>query len=170
MRGRPLNDGDFCLSLIDHIAPDAMALGIEAESPEQVIRLLAGKLEALGYVKPSYADAVVKREQTMPTGLPLGQAINVAIPHTDPEHVIRPGVALGVLATPVAFANMEEPDERVPVGVVFLLAIDDKDKQIDMLQEIMETIQDPATLGGLARARTSGEVRALLAATPPGIA
>jgi PTS system galactitol-specific IIA component len=57
---------------------------------------------------------------------------------------------------------MEEPDEAVAVGVVFLLAIDDKDKQIDMLQEIMEAIQDPATLGRLAKARTADEVRSLL--------
>ena len=149
-------------ALMNFLDPQAIALGVEAQDNEAVIRLLAGKLEALGYVKPSYADAVVKREATMPTGLPLGQAVNVAIPHTDPEHVIRPGVALGVLAVPVDFANMEEPDEAVPVGVVFLLAINDKDKQIDMLQEIMEAIQDPATLGGLARARTFDEVRSLL--------
>ncbi len=149
-------------ALMDHIDPGALVLGIEAQSAEQAIRLLAGKLEALGYVKPSYADAVVKREATMPTGLPLGQALNVAIPHTDPEHVIRPGVALGVLSAPVHFANMEEPDEMVPVGVVFLLAIDDRDKQIDMLQEIMATIQDPAKVAGLASARTAEDVRSLL--------
>jgi PTS system galactitol-specific IIA component len=137
-------------------------LGIEAQSAEQAIRLLAARLEALGYVKPSYADAVVKREATMPTGLPLGQALNVAIPHTDPEHVIRPGVALGVLSAPVHFANMEEPDEMVPVGVVFLLAIDDRDKQIDMLQEIMAVIQDPAKVIGLAQAKTAEDVRSLL--------
>ena len=154
------------MSLIDHIDPRAIALGVEVQSSEQVIRLLAGRLEALGYVKPSYADAVVKREATMPTGLPLGQAVNVAIPHTDAVHVIRPGVALGVLSAPVDFANMEGPDEAVPVGVVFLLAINDKDKQIDMLQEIMEAIQDPATLGGLTRARTAEEVRSLLGAIP----
>jgi PTS system galactitol-specific IIA component len=150
------------LALIDHIDPEALVLGIDAQSSEQAIRLLAGRLEALGYVKPSYADAVVKREATMPTGLPLGQAVNVAIPHTDPEHVIRPGVALGVLAAPVDFANMEEPDEAVAVGVVFLLAIDDKNKQIDMLQQIMEAIQDPDTLSGLATARTAEEIRSLL--------
>ena len=149
-------------ALMDHIDPGALLLGIEAQSAEQAIRLLAGRLEALGYVKPSYADAVVKREATMPTGLPLGQALNVAIPHTDPEHVIRPGVALGVLSAPVHFANMEEPDEMVPVGVVFLLAIDDRDKQIDMLQEIMAAIQDPAKVARLARARTAEDVRSLL--------
>jgi PTS system galactitol-specific IIA component len=149
-------------SLADHIQPEAIVLGIDAQSPEQVIRLLAGRLEASGCVKPSYADAVVKREATMPTGLPLGRAANVAIPHTDPEHVLRPAVALGVLSEPVYFANMEEPDEAVPVGVVFLLAINEKDRQIDMLQEIMETIQDTATLDGLAKAGTADEVRSLL--------
>jgi PTS system galactitol-specific IIA component len=149
-------------ALMDHIDPGALLLGIEAQSAEQAIRLLAARLEALGYVKPSYADAVVKREATMPTGLPLGQALNVAIPHTDPEHVIRPGVALGVLSAPVHFANMEEPDEMVPVGVVFLLAIDDRDKQIDMLQEIMAVIQDPAKVIGLAQAKTAEDVRSLL--------
>ena len=150
------------MALIDHIDPKALALGIDAQSAEQAIRLLAERLEALGYVRPSYADAVVKREATMPTGLPLGRAVNVAIPHTDPEHVIRPGVALGVLSAPVDFANMEEPDEWVPVGVVFLLAIDDKNKQIDMLQQIMEAIQDPDTLSGLTSARTAEEIRSLL--------
>lgn len=149
-------------ALIEHIDPQALMLGIEAASSETVIRLLAARLEELGYVKPSYADAVVQREAALPTGLPLGQAVNVAIPHTDPEHVIRPGVALGVLSAPVDFANMEEPDETVPVGIVFLLAINDKDKQIDMLQEIMEAIQDPATLGRLAAARSADEVRSLL--------
>ena len=106
---------ETALALIDHIDPQAILLGAEARTAEQAIRLLAAKLEELGYVKPSYADAVAKREAAMPTGLPLGQAVNVAIPHTDPEHVVRPGVALGVLSAPVDFANMEEPDEAVPV-------------------------------------------------------
>jgi PTS system galactitol-specific IIA component len=160
---RPVPEhGEASLALIDHIDPKALALGIDAQSAEQAIRLLAERLEALGYVRSSYADAVVKREATMPTGLPLGRAVNVAIPHTDPEHVIRPGVALGVLSAPVDFANMEEPDELVPVGVVFLLAIDDKNKQIDMLQQIMEAIQDPDTLSGLTSARTAEEIRSLL--------
>ena len=149
-------------TLMSHIDPAAVALGVEAGTSEEVIRLLAGKLEALGCVKPSYADAVVRREATMPTGLPLGWSENVAIPHTDPEHVLKPGIALGVLSNPVDFANMEDPDEAVPVGVVFLLAINDKDKQIDMLQEIMDTIQSEQALVGLKNAMTIEDVRSIL--------
>lgn len=149
-------------ALMDHIDPQAICLGVDARNNEDVIRLLAGKLEALGYVKNSYADAVVKRESTMPTGLPLGYALNVAIPHTDPEHVNKPGAALAVLSRPVDFANMEDPDEAVPVGFVFLLAINDKDKQIDLLQEIMDTIQSEETLLRLKNAKTVDDIGAIL--------
>ncbi|BBD39418.1 PTS sugar transporter subunit IIA [Aminobacter sp. Y103A] len=149
-------------ALMNFLDPQAIALGVEAQDNEAVIRLLAGKLEALGYVRPSYAGAVVKREATMPTGLPLGYALNVAIPHTDPEHVLKPGIALAVLRKPVDFANMEDPDEAVPVGYVFLLAINDKDKQIDMLQEIMDTIQSEAALASLSNARSIEDIGAVL--------
>ncbi|MFD9902367.1 PTS sugar transporter subunit IIA [Mesorhizobium sp. NPDC059025] len=149
-------------ALIDHIDPEAILLGVSADSNEAVIRQLASRLEALGYVKPSYADAVVKREQTMPTGLPLGLAENVAVPHTDPIHVNKAGVGLAVLSKPVDFANMEEPDEAVSVGIVFLLAINDKDKQIEMLQEIMGTIQSPEALASLKQAMSVDDVRAVL--------
>ena len=71
-------------------------------------------------------------------------------------------MALAVLSKPVTFANMEEPDEAVPVGIVFLLAINDKDKQIEMLQEIMGTIQSPEALAGLKRAASVDDVRAVL--------
>jgi PTS system galactitol-specific IIA component len=149
-------------ALMNFLDPQAIVLGVEVQDSEAVIRLLAGKLETLGYVKNSYADAVVKREATMPTGLPLGYALNVAIPHTDPEHVFKPGIALAVLQKPVDFANMEDPDEAVPVGFVFLLAINEKDKQIDMLQEIMDTIQSEAALASLGSARTIEDVASVL--------
>lgn len=150
-------------ALMNHIDPQAVALGVKAQNSEEVIRLLAGKLESLGYVRTTYADAVVRREATMPTGLPLGRAVNVAIPHTDPEHVNKPAIALAVLSEPVDFANMEDPEEAVPVGFVFLLAINDKDKQIDMLQEIMDTIQSEEALVRLGSARTIEDISAILA-------
>lgn len=148
--------------LMAFLDPEAIELQSEAKNSEEIIRILAARLERLGYVKPSYADAVVRREQVMPTGLPLERDENVAVPHTDPEHVLKAGIAVATLKSPVIFANMEEPEEEVPVGVVFLLAIDDKDKQIETLQGIMATIQDEAALDGLKRARTLGDVEAIL--------
>lgn len=149
-------------SLTNVLDPQAILLGINAKTNEEVIRLLADRLHSLGYVKDTYADAVVKREQTMPTGLPLEREDNVAVPHTDPEHVLKAGVALATLQTPVNFANMEDPDEQVPVGYVFLLAINDKDRQIDTLQQIMGLIQDPAALDALKAAKSIDDVQAIL--------
>lgn len=148
--------------LMQLLDPEAIVLGSEASTNEEIIRILAGRLEALGYVKSSYADAVVRREASIPTGLPLERADNVAVPHTDPEHVLKPGIALGTLKRPVTFANMEDPDEMLAVGFVFLLAINDKDKQIEALQSVMATIQDPQALDGLRSARTLDDVRAVL--------
>ncbi len=150
-------------SLAGYIERDAIALGVEATTSEEVINLLAGRLEKLGYVRPTYAAAVLAREASMPTGLPLGREANVAVPHTDPQHVIKPGIAFAALARPVSFANMEDPDEAVPVGLVFMLALNDKDAQIDMLQQIMETIQDPQAMDALMSAASADDVLAQLA-------
>ncbi|WP_025091123.1 PTS sugar transporter subunit IIA [Brucella intermedia] len=148
--------------LIDFLDPQAIELQSEAKTNEEIIRILAGKLERLGYVKPSYADAVVSRELSMPTGLPLERDENVAVPHTDPEHVLKAGIALATLKSPIEFANMEDPGEAVPVGYVFLLAINDKDKQIETLQQIMATIQDADALDRLKAARTLEDVQTAL--------
>ncbi|MDA4633637.1 PTS sugar transporter subunit IIA, partial [Escherichia coli] len=72
------------------------------------------------------AAAVLAREAALPTGLPLGLDNNVAIPHTDPEHVLKPGLAMATLCRPVAFCNMEDPEEKLQVSVVFLMALNDK--------------------------------------------
>lgn len=149
-------------TLFNSLTADAILLNVEAKTNEEVIRLLADRLLALGYVKDSYADAVVKREQTMPTGLPLEREENVAVPHTDPEHVLKAAIAMATLKTPVNFANMEDPDEAVAVGTVFLLAINDKDKQIETLQSIMGAIQSPEILDGLKQAQTIDDLKALL--------
>lgn len=149
-------------SLFNSLTAGAILLGVEAKTNEEVIRLLASRLHQLGYVKDSYADAVMKREQSMPTGLPLERADNVAVPHTDPEHVLKAAIAMATLKTPVDFANMEDPDETVGVGTVFLLAINDKDKQIETLQSIMGAIQSPEILDGLKLAQTTDDLKKLL--------
>jgi len=151
-------------SISRHLDPEAICLGVEATSNRDVIDLLAGRLAALGRVRPSFAGAVLAREASMPTGLPLGGALNVAVPHTDPEHVVKPSLALATLARPVGFGSMDDPDEEIPVGVVMMLALDNKDAQIDMLREVAELIQRPGALAALAAATSADEIYAVLGA------
>ena len=149
-------------ALMNYLDPGAIVLGVKAATDQDVIRILAGRLATLGYVKPSFADAVVAREVMLPTGLPLGGDNNVAVPHTDPEHVLKPGLALATLVEPVSFSNMEDPDEKLQVSVVFLMALNDKDKQIEMLQEIAGTIQSPEIISALIQSKSVEDVSRLL--------
>jgi len=148
-------------NLADFLVPEAVMLHMSAQNSEEVIRLLAARLVSTSHVKPSFTEAVLLREKNMPTGLPLELDANVAIPHTDPEHVIKAGLALATLEKPVLFANMEDPEEMVPVGIVFLLAIHDKDKQIDVLQKIMALIQDEVALATLRAANNMDDIKSV---------
>jgi len=151
-------------SILQHLDPEAICLGVEATSGREVISLLAGRLAALGRVRESFADAVLAREASMPTGLPLGGDLNIAVPHTDPEHVVTPSLALATLVRPVNFGSMDDPDEQIPVGVVMMLALADKNAQIDMLREVAELIQRPGALAALAAATSPDEIFAVLRA------
>jgi galactitol PTS system EIIA component len=149
-------------ALMNYLDPGAIVLGIKAATDQDVIRILADRLHTLGYVKPSFADAVLEREATLPTGLPLGGDNNVAVPHTDPEHVLKPGLALATMVEPVSFFNMEDSDEKLQVSVVFLMALNDKDKQIEMLQEIAGTIQSPEIISALIQSKSVEDVFRIL--------
>jgi PTS system galactitol-specific IIA component len=147
--------------LLNLINPQAVFTHIEAADAPAAIALLGGKLADLGLVADSYVAAVTAREEIMPTGLPLGE-INVAVPHTDPEHVVAPAVAVATLVRPIDFGNMEDPDEKLPVSIVFMLALKEKDKQIEMLQSIAGLIQSGDVLKKIAAAGSRDDVLALI--------
>lgn len=76
-----------------------------------------------------------------PTGLPL-ESMGVAIPHTDPEHVIEATIAVATLARPVPFKMMGNDAKSVATHIVFMLAIKDPSKQITFLEKLMQLFQD----------------------------
>ncbi len=110
-------------------------------SVDALIRQLAQPLIADGQVAEDFADHVLAREQTFPTGLPT-EPVGVAIPHTDHRHVRRNAFGLGILPEPVTFADMGGEPDPVPVRVVFLLALSESNKQLNVLGWIMDLIQD----------------------------
>jgi PTS system galactitol-specific IIA component len=148
--------------LQEFIIPEAITLGMNAASAEEVIRHLSDKLLNAGYVRESFADAVLAREKTIPTGLPLNGLYNVAIPHTDIEHVLKPGIGMATLTEPVVFHNMVSPEETVDVQLVFILALDKPKSQIEMLQEIAGVLQNPEMVAGLINAHDPDQVHEAL--------
>ena len=142
--------------------PDAICINMDARNAEDVIENLGIRLFIDGYVKDTFVDAALAREQKLPTGLPLGGEINAAIPHTDVIHVLKPGVAMATLKRPVVFKNMVQPEEDVSVKLVFLLSLEHPHSQIEMLQEIAGVLQKPETVEKLMAANSFEDIQAAL--------
>jgi PTS system galactitol-specific IIA component len=130
----------------------------EPKDSGEVIKRLSWLLEKKGYVKSSFFDAVLKRELSLPTGLELEGDVNAAIPHADVEHVNVPSVALAVLGKPVTFRCMVEPEKDLPVQLVFLLAMNEPKKQIELLQHVASILQDNELVNRLVKSRSEKEV------------
>ena len=136
----------------------AIVLNYPAKDVDDIVGVLGNLLFEAGLTKESFVPAALAREKEMPTGLPLSGDYNAAIPHTDIEHVLKPGVAFATLTEPVHFHNMALPNETVKVSMVFLLALDKPKAQIAMLQEIARLLQNAKLIENLMTATECEEV------------
>ena len=148
------------MNILDFLVPGSVALHYTASDSKDVISHLGRLLFDAGYVRDSFVDAALDRESRLPTGLPLSGDVNAAIPHTEVEHVLKPGLAMATLSAPVTFQNMVSPEEAVPCQLVFVMALDQPKAQIEMLQEIAGILQNPAVINRLMKANDFEEVRA----------
>lgn len=148
------------MNILDFLTPGLVSLHLEAADSKDVITHLGNLLREAGYVHESFVDAALDRESRLPTGLPLSGDVNAAIPHTDVEHVIKPGLAMATLSTPVTFQNMISPEEAVSCRLVFVMALDQPKAQIEMLQEIAAVLQNPSIIERLMSADDFEEVQA----------
>ncbi|MBU3875383.1 PTS sugar transporter subunit IIA [Faecalicatena sp. AGMB00832] len=130
---------------------------VEAESYEDVMRMIGGALVKDGYAKESYVGALIAREKEFPTGLDV-DGIGVAIPHTDVSHVKKAGIAIGVLKKPVTFVQMGTDDETVEVKLVFMLSVVNPNAHIDQLQRIISIIQDTNVLNQILEVKDAEQI------------
>ncbi|AOT72640.1 PTS sugar transporter subunit IIA [Geosporobacter ferrireducens] len=119
--------------------------GMEFNTRKEVLEYIGNYLFKKGFVKESFIYALLERERVFPTGLDMGN-INVAIPHTDADHVINPAIVVMVLNKPIVFETMGSIGGTVKVDVIFALAIQDPKKQLSLLQKLMELFQNEERL------------------------
>jgi PTS system galactitol-specific IIA component len=146
------------MEIKDFLDPSAIVLQMEAQTSEEVIRELGGKLLDLGFVTDDFVEATLAREASMPTGLPLGGSVNAAIPHVDIEFVKKSALGLATLKQEVVFYNMVENDVEVPCRLVIMLALDKPKSQVEMLQSVAAVLQQPAVIDALIAAETVEEI------------
>ncbi|MBU3180298.1 PTS sugar transporter subunit IIA [Clostridium psychrophilum] len=140
----------------EYLSKDLIINNLEAKTTEDVFYALSQMLLKANYVKDSFYDGLVKREMKFPTGLTLGK-YNVAIPHTDAIHVIKPAIAIATLKNPVTFNNMDG-DGQAEVNVVFAMVLKEPHSQILMLQQLMLLIQNEDILKRLHDANDVNEI------------
>jgi PTS system galactitol-specific IIA component len=148
------------MNILDFLGKNLVSLNFTAKNSTDVITHLGRLLFNEGYVHETFVAAALDRESRLPTGLPLSGDINAAIPHTEVEHVKKPGLAIATLTAPVIFQNMVSPEEAVPCRLIFVMALDQPKVQIEMLQEIAGILQDPAMISSLLSASTFEDIRA----------
>lgn len=123
-----------------------------AEDATDAIAQLGDRLVFGQFVKLTWIEATLQREKVFPTGLPTAE-IQVAIPHTDIEHVLRQAVAVGVLEKPIAFKEMGNPDGEVMAQIVCALAVTQSDQLVELLQRLVTMFQKPEVLRQIVASR-----------------
>lgn len=130
-------------------------------SREDVLDYMSNKLKDEGYVTKHFIDGVKSREKEFPTGLKLGY-IGCAIPHSEKEFVNKPAVSICVLKDEVLFKNMENPYEDISVKIVFMLAINNSEQQLSILQEVIGLIQSEETINKIIKAKSEREILSVI--------
>lgn len=155
-------------TLIDLINEDHILVGIDAADAGDAIRQITHLFVLTNHAFPEFADDVISREGTFPTGLPT-EPLAVAIPHADPDQVSQSAVAVGLLNAPVKFSQMGTDGSIVlDVTVIFLLAIKETEKQVDMIQQLITLIQSPDILVKLSAAEHPSDVMDIIRTVVPG--
>ncbi len=138
-----------------------MMINLQAQDASDALNQMSGALTAAGYVKESYAAAIIKREEEYSTGLPA-EGMGIAIPHASTEHVNEAIIAVGVLEKPVAFRMMGNHDEIIQVEILFMLALKEAHSQLQMLQSLMGLIQDDKFLAKIKNVSSETELVELI--------
>lgn len=149
------------MKIIDLIKEELIYTKLNVETTDNLFRELSDNLFRNGYVKKSFYEGLRKREEVFPTGVAL-QEYNVAIPHTDAEHVIKPCISVATLERPIKFKCMEDDTVDVDVNVVFMLALNEAHSQLEMLRQLIQLIQNKSILKQILKAKNEVEIIKLI--------
>jgi PTS system galactitol-specific IIA component len=122
-----------------------------AESRDEALKMLAEEFMKSGVAKDTFYEGILSREKVFATGLSLNNMC-VAIPHTDPEHVNRTQIGFMSLDAPVEFIEMGTEDKKIPVTMMFMLALKEAHQQLDMLMKLMDAFQNDELMEKFAAA------------------
>ncbi|MDQ0360761.1 PTS sugar transporter subunit IIA [Breznakia pachnodae] len=140
----------------DMIHKELIQLDMDVVDADDFFSKLCNKLVELGYVNESFYDAITKREKEFPTGLPT-QPYAVAIPHADPQYIIKPFIAATRLKNAIKWCEMATSDVWHDVKFIFMLGFKRENGHVELLQILVENFQDEKLMNKLLDATTEEE-------------
>lgn len=127
------------------------------KTKEEVLKLMSDYLLDKGYINEEYYKATINREENFPTGLST-QPVGTALPHSDAKNVLSPAVLLGILNNTVEFSDMGNSENKIDVGIVFLMALKGEDNQINYLRNIVDFSKNEENIAKIYSAKNKEEI------------
>jgi transcriptional regulatory protein LevR len=127
------------------VTEDMIVAKAEWRDKATIISNLGEILLQRGYVSPGYIQSIFEREEFAPTCIEGG----IAIPHADPQYVLKPGIAVATLAQPINWWGLE-------VDVVFLLALRVSDRQL--FANLMKVFRDKEKMQKIRSVQTGAAI------------
>lgn len=124
------------MNLRDLIYPELIFSNIKAADRNEALKRLTDTLMEKGFVKEGYYEMLMAREAAYPTGLRT-EPFAVAVPHADPDCVLKPCIAIARLEQPVEFEEMGNETQTVPVKYIFNLVLQKMEQQLELLQTVI---------------------------------
>lgn len=128
---------------------------------DQFFEVIGDRLCEKGTVKETFADALKKREEVYPTGLKT-EAFEIAIPHTDVEHVNEASISFVRFKKPVLFSHMGEPEIQVNAKFAFVLGVKEPSQQVEVLSTLVMLISDENEMRQLEGLKSPEQISTLL--------
>lgn len=135
-------------------------LDAKYKSSHEFLTSIADELLKKGYVKESFKEAILKREEEYPTAIGT-EKYNLAIPHTDSQHVNKPGVAFVRLNERCQFKEMCTNND-IDVDMAFVLLVTKKEEQVSLLSKLMGLFSENEFLENLYMEKDESKIVASL--------
>jgi activator of the mannose operon, transcriptional antiterminator len=125
-----------------YLESDLVFVHYDGNHRYKVIEMLSNALYEKGFVKKEYVHNALIRERTSSTAIGSG----IAIPHGNPNLILKPGIAVAVLKEPIEWG-----DEQV--NLVFLLALGNQGNGVtrELFREISSISEQPFFLRKLTQ-------------------
>lgn len=139
------------------LSDDAVVLGASAPSWRDALRLAGGALVASGAATDAYTDAMIAMVEEHGPYIVISPGL--AFAHARPgASVVRDGLSVVTLATPVAFGHPHND----PVSVVLGLAVAGIGTHLESIGEIANLFNDASVTSRIAAAASAADVRAVM--------